>query len=46
MAGFDIKNVQDYTYALGQLKAGVEYEIVITRGAETLTLKITPVARR
>jgi hypothetical protein len=46
MAGFDVKNVQDYTYALGQMKAGVEYEVVVVRGAETLTVKVTPVARR
>jgi hypothetical protein len=46
LGGFDIKNVQDYTYALGQLKANVEYEVVVTRGGETLTLKITPAARK
>ncbi len=46
LGGFDIKNVQDYTYALGQLKANVEYEVVVVRGSETLTLKITPLARK
>ena len=46
LGGFDIKNVQDYTYALGQLKANVEYEVVVVRGSETLTFKITPLARK
>jgi S1-C subfamily serine protease len=46
LAGKDIRNVQDYTVVLGELKADVEYEIIIKRGTEVLTLKITPVARR
>jgi S1-C subfamily serine protease len=44
LAGKDIKNVYDYTAALGEMKAGVEYEVVIKRGSETLTLKIIPAA--
>ncbi len=46
LAGKDIRNVQDYTAVLSDLKADVEYEIVIKRGNETLNLKITPVARK
>ena len=42
LAGKDIKNVYDYTAALGEMKAGEEYEVVIKRGGETLTLKIVP----
>jgi hypothetical protein len=46
MAGRDIKNVYDYTYALGEMKAGQEYEVVVMRGSERLTLRITPAARK
>ena len=46
MAGRDVKNVYDYTYALGEMKAGQEYEVEIVRGGERLTLKITPAARK
>jgi aminopeptidase YwaD len=42
----DVKNVYDYTYALGELKAGQEYVIEVMRGDERLTLKITPEARK
>ncbi|MGB7203154.1 MAG: M20/M25/M40 family metallo-hydrolase [Pyrinomonadaceae bacterium] len=45
LAGKDVKNVYDYTAILGEMKADVEYEVVIVRGSETLTLKITPVKR-
>ncbi|MFM9905886.1 MAG: M20/M25/M40 family metallo-hydrolase [Pyrinomonadaceae bacterium] len=45
LAGQEVKNVQDYTRVLGTMKADVEYEIVVVRGTETLTLKITPVKR-
>jgi hypothetical protein len=45
LAGKDIRNVMDYTYVLGEMKAGVEYEVVVHRGTEILTLKITPVKR-
>jgi Zn-dependent M28 family amino/carboxypeptidase len=41
----DIKNVYDYTSALGEMKAGQEYVIEVVRGTERLTLKITPAAR-
>jgi len=46
MAGRDVKNVYDYTYALGEMKAGQEYEVEILRGSERLTLKITPMGRK
>ncbi len=44
LAGKDVRNVMDYTYVLGEMKAGQEYEVVVKRGAETLTLKIVPAA--
>ena len=46
LAGKVINNVRDYVNILGEMKADVEYEIVIVRGTETLTLKITPVKRQ
>lgn len=45
-AGKEIKNVQDYTKILGELKADTEYEIEIMRGTEKLTFKIKPAARK
>ena len=41
----EVKNVYDYTYALGEMKAGEEYVIEIIRGTDRLTLKITPIQR-
>ncbi|MDT4895177.1 MAG: hypothetical protein QOH25_254 [Acidobacteriota bacterium] len=46
MAGREVRNVYDYTYALGEMKAGQEYEVEIVRGSETLKLKLTPAARK
>jgi aminopeptidase YwaD len=46
LAGKDIRNISDYTYVLGELKAGEEYEIVVMRGAEKITMKIIPAARK
>ena len=46
LAGRDVHNVYDYTYALGEMKAGQEYEIEIMRGSERLKLKITPAGRK
>ncbi|HEX7296780.1 MAG TPA: M20/M25/M40 family metallo-hydrolase, partial [Pyrinomonadaceae bacterium] len=37
----DVKNVYDYTFALGEMKAGQEYPIEVMRGTERLSLKIT-----
>ncbi|RPI15157.1 MAG: M28 family peptidase [Ignavibacteriae bacterium] len=36
----DIKNIYDYTMALGDFKPGDVTEIVVKRGTETLTMKI------
>ena len=41
----EVKNVYDYTSALGEMKAGQEYVIEVMRGGEKLTLKIVPAAR-
>jgi hypothetical protein len=46
LAGRDIRNVYDYTYALGEMKAGQEYEVEVVRGTEHLKLKIVPTARK
>ena len=45
LAGKDIKNVMDYTAVMGEMKPDVEYDVVIIRGGETLTLKIVPAKR-
>ncbi|MEP7213862.1 MAG: M20/M25/M40 family metallo-hydrolase [Acidobacteriota bacterium] len=45
LAGKDIRNVMDYTYVLGEIKAGTEYEVVVLRGGERIALKIVPVKR-
>jgi aminopeptidase YwaD len=45
LAGKDVKNVYDYTAIMGEMKADVEYEVVVVRGSETLTMKITPAKR-
>ena len=42
----EVKNVYDYTYALGEMKAGQEYVIEVVRGTERLSLKIIPDARK
>jgi len=42
----DVHNVYDYTYALGEMKAGEEYVVDVLRGTERLTLKVTPAARK
>jgi hypothetical protein len=42
----EVKNVYDYTYALGEMKAGQEYTVEVIRGTEKLTLRITPEARK
>ncbi|HEY0078906.1 MAG TPA: M20/M25/M40 family metallo-hydrolase [Pyrinomonadaceae bacterium] len=46
MAGRDVRNVYDYTYALSEMQARQEYEIEVIRGDERLRLKITPTARK
>ena len=46
LAGRDVKNVYDYTYALGEMKAGEDYEVELMRGGQRITLKIRPEARK
>ena len=46
LAGRDVRNVYDYTYVLGEMKAGQEYEVEVMRGTERLKFKLTPAARR
>lgn len=46
LAGRDVRNVYDYTYALGEMRAGTEYEVEVLRGGERLKLKLTPAARK
>lgn len=46
LAGRDVRNVYDYTAALGEMKAGQEYEVEIMRGSDRLTLKLTPAPRK
>jgi aminopeptidase YwaD len=46
LAGREVHNVYDYTYGLGEMKAGQEYEVELLRGTERLKLKITPAARK
>lgn len=46
MAGRDVKNVYDYTYALGEMKGGEEYEVEIVRAGQRMTLKLVPEARK
>ncbi|HEX8633210.1 MAG TPA: M20/M25/M40 family metallo-hydrolase [Pyrinomonadaceae bacterium] len=46
LAGRDVRNVYDYTYALGEMRAGVEYDVEVMRGGERLKLKLTPAARK
>ena len=42
----EVKDVYDYTYALGEMKAGQEYVFEVMRGSEKLSLKVTPEARK
>jgi S1-C subfamily serine protease len=46
LAGREVHNVYDYTYALGEMKAGQEYDVELLRGSQRLALKITPAARK
>jgi len=38
---FEIKNVYDYTYALGEFSPGQKVPIVVKRGQQTVTLTVT-----
>jgi aminopeptidase YwaD len=46
LAGREIKNVYDYTYALGEMKPDQEYEVEVVRGDQRVKMKLTPQARR
>lgn len=46
LAGKEVRNAMDYTQVMSGMKAGEEYEVVIMRGTEKLTLKIIPAARK
>jgi aminopeptidase YwaD len=46
LAGKEVRNISDYTFVLGELKAGEEYVIVVMRGSEKVTMKIVPAARK
>jgi len=46
LAGKDVRNVMDYTYTLGEMRAGQEYEVVVMRGGQRMTMKIVPAARK
>jgi len=46
LAGRDVRNVYDYTAALGEMKAGQEYEVELKRGGERIKVTITPAARK
>ncbi len=46
LAGREIRNVYDYTFALGEMKAGQEYEVELMRAGQRMKLTITPAARK
>ncbi len=46
LAGREVRNVYDYTSALGEMKAGQEYEVEVMRANERVKLKLTPAERR
>jgi len=46
MGKMPIKNVYDYTYALGEMRGGEEVEVVIRREGKEMPLKITPEKRQ
>lgn len=45
LAGRKIEDIYDYTYAIEALKIGEEVSIVVRRGDEDVSLKVTPTAR-
>jgi Zn-dependent M28 family amino/carboxypeptidase len=46
LATFNIKNVYDYTAALGELKPDEQIDVVVRRDGKELTLKLTPEKRQ
>lgn len=45
LAGKEIRNISDYMFALGEMKAGQEYDVVVMRGEERIESKIVPEGR-
>lgn len=45
LAGRKIENIYDYTYAIEALKVGEEVTIVVERGGERISVKVTPGSR-
>jgi Tol biopolymer transport system component len=45
-AGQEIKNIYDYTYALGAVKIGEPVEVVVLRDGKQVTLSVVPEARK
>jgi S1-C subfamily serine protease len=45
-AGQEIKNIYDYTYALGAVKIGEPVEVVVLRDGKEVTLTVVPEARK
>jgi hypothetical protein len=45
MGGRTLNDLYDYTYALSDLKPGVEIEVIVERDGATVTLKLVPEAR-
>ncbi|MDF1839875.1 MAG: M28 family peptidase [Rubripirellula sp.] len=45
LAGRKIEDIYDYTYAIEALKIGEEVEIIVKRGEETVSMKVTPTSR-
>ena len=46
LAGQNITNIYDYTYALDAIKVGQATEIIVMRGSEKLTMTIVPESRQ
>ncbi|HSB08489.1 MAG TPA: M28 family peptidase [Blastocatellia bacterium] len=46
LAKTPVKNVYDYTYALGEMRPGEEVEVMIKRDGKEMTVKITPDKRQ
>ncbi len=45
LAGRKVEDIYDYTYAIEALKIGEEVEVVVRRGEEKMTFKVTPTPR-
>ncbi|NND99454.1 MAG: M20/M25/M40 family metallo-hydrolase [Pirellulaceae bacterium] len=45
LAGKKVEDVYDYTYAIEALKIGEEIEMVVKRGDQDVTVKLTPTSR-